>query len=166
MEPRTLSTYGAPYVDGEVVQNPETQVGSDDFNRLCEDVAQMTRTSLRAAVRWLTIGTVDDVPSSQVWHKSLWGTGDLTKPTVSRTGAGLYTVTYDSSFNDGLGEAETVAFWDGHVSCRSGNAADDFAGSGVLTVSGSTITTILREGGSPADQGAGPAYFYATLWLL
>ena len=150
MLPRDLADYGGPKIDAFPVSNPEAQVAADEWNREAEDLAQSTRTVPRAIVLFNTTAVAAPVTyaASAVSHRSVWGTGDATKPTVSKTATGLYTVAYAASYNDGLGVAETVSFFAGKVSVRSTNAGDWIFGR-LLTLSGSTATLMTYE-----DAGA------------
>lgn len=160
-----LTTFGAPYINAKSVEDPEAELDSDYYNRMAEYVGQLTQVPLRAVVKFTTYNA-SPVPTTQVWHRSLWGDGSSTKPAVTRTGVGLYTITYASSINNGLSEAESVSFFDGWVTCRSGNVADDFSGSNILTVAANVATMQLIEGGAAADQATGAVYFTATAWLV
>lgn len=166
MLPKTLADFGGPYVNAKVVENPESQLDADDGNRAFEDLAQLTRTKYKAIVKFKT-HNASPVPTTQVWHLSLWGTGDITKPAVTRAGAGLYTVTYASTLDDSLGYTETVSFFDGHVACRPllTSSTPDYSASRIDTISGSSADLIVKVGGTLADQD-GTDYFYVTAYLI
>lgn len=108
----TIATFGGPYADAEVVENPNTQMAADYGNVLLEDVAQLTRTGLRAVVKFTTsTGGAATYAASAVTIKTMWGDGTAYKPTVAKTATGLYTVTFPASFVDGLGETESLSFF-------------------------------------------------------
>ena len=162
MEPRTIGSYGGPKLDALPVSNPESQVAASEMNRYMEDVAQATRTVLRASVRFLADATVpatDPLPPAAVSHRSVWGNGVAQKPVVVRDGVGLYTVTYASTFTDPLGVTESVAFFGGQVSLSSAASADDFSGR-ILTIAANVASIVVKDAGALADVGE------ITVWLL
>ena len=83
-----------------------------------------------------------------VSHMSVWGSGDSTKPTVTKTAQGRYTVAYAASYNDGLAVSETVSFFGATVTVRSTDAGDWVFGR-PMTLAGSTLTlmTMADAGG-------------------
>lgn len=126
MDPRTIGSYGGPWVDARPVQNPQTQVAAASFGRLAEDAAQLTRAGRKALVTFRT--TLANGAVAVLAARSQWGTGVSEQPTIARTGVGLYTVTFATSYADALGAVETVSFFDatgavlslaafGHVQC-------------------------------------------------
>lgn len=141
MLPKTIESYGGIHVDTGPLSDPKAQVAASLYDRKCEDVAQMTRTSPKAIVWFYTTAVAAPVvyAAANVNHASQWGSGSTTKPTVTKTGVGLYTVDYAASFTDGLGEAETVNFRVGKVTTVSADATDDHDAK-PLTVSGHTAT--------------------------
>lgn len=168
MEPRTIGNYGGPKVDGLPVSNPETQVAASEMNRYMEDLAQATRTVLRACVSFPTNAGAAPltVPAGDVDHKSVWGSGAGQKPTVQKTGVGLYTITYATSFTDALSVAESVAFFAGHVSCMSSDSADILTAR-TLTVAANVVTIGVYASGALADVGnSSGAVFPVNVWLL
>ena len=113
----TLATYGAPYANAEVVDNPNTQCDADLFNRQSEDVAQLTRTGYRAIVKFTPVaGAPFTLAAADVQVRTMWGDGTAYKPTVAKTGNGLYTITFAASYTDGLAESESLGFLYAHAS--------------------------------------------------
>lgn len=130
----SIGTYGGPFVDASAVRNPTSQISAKLFNQLIEDVAQMTRTALRAMVRFTTVTSGNPTVSS---HKSAWGDTDTQKPTVTRTGTGLYTVTYATALTNGLGDSESVSFGFGEahlLGSTDGKARVDTIAANVVTL--------------------------------
>lgn len=110
---KTIANYGGPKVNGKPVEDPETDVSDYEWNLLTEDSAQATQTVGRAWVRFPTVagGTPPfDIPSSTVAHDTAWGSGASSRPTVTKTATGRYTITFPSSQVDGLGVTEIVSF--------------------------------------------------------
>lgn len=103
MLPATLSNYGAPFQDVRPVRDPTTQAAAARYNRMAEDVAQGTRTAVRAEVSFLTsAGGAGTIAAGNVTHFSVWGSGSPMKPTVAKTATGKYTLTWPTSAADGL----------------------------------------------------------------
>jgi hypothetical protein len=117
MLPRTLGTYGAPFVDAIPVDDPTTTESSSQHNRLTEDVAQGTRTWDKAWVHFLTATSNGAIVATS--GQSIFGVGSGQLPTIARTGTGLYTITYPNTWTDGLGLVENVVFVDGDASVMS-----------------------------------------------
>jgi len=107
MQPKTIADYGGPYKDALPVEDPETQLGSDAFNALAEDTAQLTRTGLRAIARFAT-----DIAQSPGVHGavSVWGSSPAHRPTVTRNNVGVYSILYPPLFRDANGVEEEVSF--------------------------------------------------------
>ena len=88
-------------------------------------------TTPRAILLFPTVAAGDSTPAST---KTFWGGGETVFPTtVTRTGAGAYTITYPATFDDLNGNAETLSFYDavghvrsttviGHVQCTASGA--------------------------------------------
>lgn len=169
MEPRDIGNYGGPKLDALPVSNPETQIAANEWNRQAEDTAQLTRTGHRAVVNWITDNAAFPltIPIANINHRSVWGSGDAQKPVIEKVGVGLYRITYAASFADALGIVESVSFFDGHVSIRSSNPADDVKGA-VLTIASNVVTVATYSPVSVlADIGTtSTAVFVATAWLL
>lgn len=167
MDPRTIGSYGGPKLDSLPVSNPETQVAASEMNRYMEDLAQTTRTVLRAAATFLTSSAAPAIlPAGSVTHRSVWGSGSGQQPVVEKTGAGLYTITYDPSFTDPLGTVEAVAFYAGHASCMSANSGD-IVTARALTVAANVVTVGVYAAGALSDVGnISGLVFPVTVWLL
>ncbi len=109
--PRDLSDYGAPYDDELPVENPAVEQSAAFYNRHAEDTVQLSRTSEKVVLDFLSITSVATVGAANVNCRMHLGTGPSTKPTIARTATGAYTITFSSSYNDGLSESETVSFF-------------------------------------------------------
>jgi hypothetical protein len=166
MDPKTIGSYGGPKIDALPVSNPETQVAASEMNRYMEDMAQATRTVLRAAAAFTTDAGAAPltIPPGSITNRSVWGSGPAQKPVITKTGVGLYTLTYPSTFTDSLGTVETVAFFGGHVSCMSADSSDILTAR-TLTVAANVVTIGVYLAGVLADAGAA-GVFPVTVWLL
>jgi len=67
---RVLADYGGPFEDALPVEDPETQLAADQYNRLAEDTAQLTRSGTRAILRF---GTTTGAPPNVTSACSVWG---------------------------------------------------------------------------------------------
>lgn len=139
MLPKSLQSYGGPYVNAEVLVNPESQVSNEKLNRALEDTAGLTRTGIRAMVHFTPHATTPVV----TWHYSVWGSTNAEKPTVTRSSDGKYLITYPATLEDGLGEDETVTFASGLADVMSDNA--DTARVRASGVAGNTVQVWVRD---------------------
>lgn len=119
MGPSDIATYGGEFVDKFVLDDPEAETSAAFYNLNIEHTAQMTNTTTKWRVRWLSITSVASVASANVTVQSHYGSGNVAaaKPTVARTATGAYTLTFASTYNNGLAVAETITFFDakGHI---------------------------------------------------
>jgi hypothetical protein len=113
MQSKHIGDYGGPYKDALPVEDPETQLSSDAFNALAEDAAQLTRTGLRAIIRFATQTASDPAVMQAV---GVWGNATAQQPTITRRGIGHYAVEYPVSFVDPNGVSEDVSFLFGQAS--------------------------------------------------
>lgn len=146
MLPSTIGTFGGPKENAEPVENPRTQIGEEEYNKLLEAVAQLTRTPIRALVLFTTtaVGHPVTYASTAVTVRSLWGNGDAYKPTVTKTAAGLYTVQFLADYADALGVSETLGFVDAFTFSRTTDVTDD-PHAKVLTVTANSATIAIEE---------------------
>lgn len=167
MEPRSIESYGGPYANEGAVENPETQMDSSYGNRLLEDAAQLTRPATRAVVVFDTTAVAGPYvyAASAISIRTVWGSGTGNKPTVTKTATGRYTVAFASSYNDGLGEAENVGFFDGFVVGR-GATVTDVPSAKLLTLSATTATIATMSSGVLADALASTDPITVSVWLL
>ena len=112
-------------------------------------------------------GSASHNPIADINHRSVWGNGDAQKPLITKTATGIYRVTYDASFTDALGEVESVSFFDGHVSVKTVDPADDVKGA-VLSIASNVVDVALYSTVSTlADTGGvSGTLLVATAWLL
>ena len=117
MLPKDIQSYGGPYLDAEPVENPTTEQSADLGNRVFEDTAQLTRTSWKAMLKFVTT-LVNGPIAPHADSKTQWGSSSFYFPTVVRAAAGTYTATYATTYDDALvggpsdavSETETVVF--------------------------------------------------------
>jgi hypothetical protein len=160
---KTISLYDGPWVDAEAVSNPTTEQAASSMNRIGEDCAQMTRTSSKVMVRFAT-STTGVLPASiaVVDSTSQWGEGVSYAPTIAKTATGTYTITYATSYDDGLvgtegneavEETEEVSFrfvWGGAIGSTFGHVQ----GNGVNNV---LTAYVFDAAGVLSDLGGGVA---------
>ena len=175
MNPQDINSYGGHKVDLEPVEVPPGQRRADVQNIITVDTAALTLIPIRAWVRWVSVSVNGFISQANITHRSIWGNGDGQKPTVERTGTGLYTITYASEFFLGYtltspigDEKEILSFVDARVSCSTSGVVDvldDFSDSRKLTTSGSVATIVTKAGGAAADVGnnSGAAFEVSVL---
>jgi hypothetical protein len=145
---RSSAEYGIPYVDQESVSNPETQAAANKFNRMGEDVAQMTRTSVKVDVLFSTTATAAVVAVTPTSGKTQWGTGSSYLPTISKTATGTYVITWATSYVDALdgttadavSETETLALTRARADIQANST-----GYARGTASGNVATVYVRD---------------------
>jgi hypothetical protein len=158
MLPKTIESYGGPYISAEPVSDPQTEQSAEYGNRSFEDLAQCTRTVPRAFVSFNTssggagaISVLDAI--------SVYGDSGTATPDIEKTATGTYTVTYATEYEDALvgtesdsvSETEIVSFRFGWGSARGstfGHAQIDPADN-VVTV------YVFDAAGALSDLGGG-----------
>lgn len=103
----TLSTYGGKKENEYPVENPLTDISAEEHNELADDVQAMTHTALRAWYAFVGNATTPTDPASNI-HDAVWGDSLAVKPVLARTGTGVWTLTYPTSYVDELGNTRTV----------------------------------------------------------
>ena len=146
MTPKSIDDYGGPYSDATPVEDPQTDVSDTSFNRMAEDVAQLTQAGPRGVLHFTTTAANPVTISKNV---NMWGA----TPTVSRTALGTYEITFATSYADSLGTTETL-------SLQSHWAAIDgfvwYACPQTYASSAHSITvTTFNAAGAVADSGGG-----------
>jgi hypothetical protein len=169
---KTLGSYGAPYSDARTAENAETDLSADEGNQICEDLAQSTVTATRAIVRFTTVSggaPPFSIPTGNITHWTVWGSGSGTRPTITKTAQGRYTITFATSYTDGLGDSENVVFGDALAGATSSDAAD-WVDCSILTVANNIVTvkTFQENAALPVAHDVGnnsAAVFVASVWL-
>lgn len=152
MIPRTIDTYGGVFVDAFNVEDPAIEISADYDNRLHEDVAQGSRTSDKMVVRFPTTATAAPTTVTASAGQSHKGVASGDRPTVAKTGTGLYDVTFAATFTDPLGVVENVGFT--FSSGRVSNLAT--CGSVQTTTAANVIhVAVFNAGGTLSDLGGG-----------
>jgi len=106
----TLSTLGGQLVNADPVMDATTDLDADADNKSRADVAMMTRTGIRAMRRFTGHGTTPTDPASGFVHEAMWGSISGVKPTVVRSGAGIWLLTWTATQADELGESHSLNF--------------------------------------------------------
>ena len=148
MLPRTIDDYGGQFVDAVPVDDPTTTESAAFHNRLTEDVAQGTRTWTKAWVKFLTATSGSSI--APVAGQSIFGTGSGQLPTITRTGTGLYTVAYPTSWTDGLNNTESIVFLD----ASGGVASTTTVGRVQCTVTGNVISVLVVSNVAGTDTAS------------
>ena len=116
--PTDFAAYGGALINHHPIANPQTDRDAKAVNSALSDLAMMTRMCPRA---WCQFNA-SNAPSV-VDHDATWGkVTPVVAPTVSRTSAGIFVLTWPASVIDNLGEIRAVNFRWG-----SGSVADSTA---------------------------------------
>lgn len=168
MQKLTQTDLGGPYVDATPKADAETEMDAGEGNLLIETVVQGSNTSPASIGTFVTTGTAAPatVDAADVSHISHWGSGSGTRPTVSKTAVGRYTLTFPSSFTNGLSESEAISFFEGVVRPRTGDASDDLYAE-ILTISSNVVTVKVESPkGTAADDGDSSSSDITIGWTL
>ena len=157
---RTAEEYGAGFEvlsDAQPVEDPSTELSADYYERMAEDVAQCTRTAKRAI---LVFTTSSGATANPVRTQTCWGDTLSYAPVITRSSAGVYTLTYPASFFDGLNQTETVSFFAAHGQVSS--LTED--GYVRCTVSGAVINVRVYNSSTNALSDFTSGTTEVTIW--
>lgn len=99
----SLNTYGGAISNYAAVVDPDVDEDAVFRNRYAGNVAMMTQTAVRAMVSFVGVtGATPTDPGSGFIHSAVWGAGVAVKPTVARTGTGIWTVTWPATVDSEL----------------------------------------------------------------
>ncbi len=101
----TLSTYGGAMANYAPVEDPTTDRDATAANQAYASAAAATHTTPRAWARFTAAASTGAMVL--VAHDAVWGTS--VPPTLARTSAGIFTVTWPATITDELGTVQTVA---------------------------------------------------------
>jgi len=107
--PTSLAQYGGALANyqGIGIVDPTTDTDASAFNQLKTDVAMMSLTV--PVVRVLLTGTGAGGTPTLTLHSAQWGAIPAVAPVVARTSAGVYTLTWATTYLDQLGVSRPVA---------------------------------------------------------
>jgi hypothetical protein len=98
--PASLATYGGALADYSAPRDSQTDRSAVGTNPAYADVAAMTKTAVRAFVRFQPNGTGEPTLPSTNAGSALWNNGLNAQPTVARSATGKYAVTVPSTVLD------------------------------------------------------------------
>lgn len=105
----TIDTFGGALEDyGIGIVDPTTDRAAEDGNKAFANVAMMTHTNPRAVCRFVGHATTPTDPTSGLVHDAQWGDAVAVKPTVAKTGTGVYTITWPTDVDDELSESHAL----------------------------------------------------------
>jgi hypothetical protein len=104
----SIDTYGGELNEVAAVTDPTTDRPATGANQAYASVAEMTHTAIRAWRALVGHATTPTDPTTSV-HDAVWGSDNSLKPTIARSGAGVYTITWAATVDDELGEEHTVS---------------------------------------------------------
>ncbi len=134
----SVATFGGnAMVNHDTVENPETEVDASFWNLMVTQLTMMGYTVPRA---WCK-ASVSGAPALVVTtHRAVWGNAEAVKPTPNRVSAGVYTLTWATTYDDLQAESETHATSFIDVIARAYNGAS-FIGC-TAAVTASNVVTI------------------------
>ncbi len=103
----TVATYGGVLTNAWPVEDPTTDQDADGMNACKASTAAMTHTAARAWARFTSDPTTPAFALTNP-HDSMWGNDLSVRPTLARTGAGVYTLTWPSTVTDELGATHAL----------------------------------------------------------
>lgn len=106
-ESSAIDTYGGALTDYRPVTDPTTDRPAASMNKALCDVAMMTHVSVRAFVRFTGAATTGALVLQ--YHDAQWGSTPAVAPTLARTSAGVYTITFPATVSDELNGSHTLA---------------------------------------------------------
>lgn len=140
------ATFGPTLVNQAKVRDPTKEIGSATFNL---SWWQLAACSLQVPLAWVLVESDGTrLSSGEVWNPN--GSGAL-RPTVARTGLGVYTVTYAAQYDDESGTPQSLAMLGGHVTVQAGAGATDISGVVEMT---SVVVATIRLTTKTADAAA------------
>jgi hypothetical protein len=158
--PRVIANYGGPYIDEKPVRNPQTEQSAAYGNKSLEDLAQLSRTTIKAIVQFPTTASAAPVAVTATAGQCHNGTGSGSYPTISKTGTGVYVVTYPSTWTNALSVVENVSFTFGDASVMGSTAA----AKPQISISGPVITVnVFNTSFAASDLGGGVTI---QVWVL
>jgi hypothetical protein len=106
----SLATYGGALENYSPVVDPTTDEDATSRNKYAANVAMATHTLVRAIRSFVGVNGANPTdPVSGFVHDAVWGSTPDVKPTVARTGEGVWTVTWPEEVDDELDEEHTVS---------------------------------------------------------
>lgn len=150
MTPGDIDRYGGKFDDKKPVKDPTTEQSAAYANRLHEDVVQLTQAPFKAVFTFTTETTAapQTIPAGSVFVRSQAGTGSAAKPVVTKTGTGLYTATFATTFTDALLVVETLAFFEVSGAVQSASLIGHVQGSAAANIISIIVTDLA---GTPTD---------------
>lgn len=122
----TITNYGGALTDyGGSVTDPTTDrpagsATSAGSNQAYASVAAMTHTAPRCFAKFVGAASA---PATPTVYNSNWHQNTPTAPTMSRTGTGVFRMTWPATVTDELGGTQTINFRFGIASAEGGTFA-------------------------------------------
>ena len=112
-----LASLGGELANYDPVTDPNVELDATYDNKTRANVAGATQTQPRAIVQF-ACATAN--PMAITSHWAVWGNDPSVAPTVSRSSAGRYQVTWPATVDDELGDTHTVNLVSGQGNAQSG----------------------------------------------
>lgn len=146
----SLSSYGGALENYAPVEDASTDEDAAWRNLYAMNVAALTQTAPRAMCRFVGNAVTPTDPTSNV-HFAVWGNTLSVKPTVARTGAGVYTITWPTSVTDELDTSHTISLVTGWANVEGATLYH-----AQVTISSSNVATVrVFDSAAAANDAAG-----------
>lgn len=107
----TIGTYGGVLNDYAPVVDASTDRPASGVNQAYGSVAAMTHNAPRAFCRLVLAATTGALALASPYpHDAAWGNSVGVQPTLARTSAGVFTITWPASVTDEIGNSQAVSF--------------------------------------------------------
>jgi hypothetical protein len=154
---KNIADFGGVKVDARPVKNPTSQQTANNHNNIAESVAQGTRTIKRVIVSFNTSAGAPGA-ITVIDNRTVWGNGASYYPAIAKTGTGVYTITYNTSYTNALGTSEAVSLVFPHgqmAGSTFGHVQVEVTSAAVLTV------RVFDAAGAATDAGGSKL---VTVW--
>ncbi|KYF87779.1 hypothetical protein BE20_24860 [Sorangium cellulosum] len=140
-----FAALGGELVDYSPPEDPTTDLSAEASNEARADTAAMTRMIERAFVSFTTNGSTATVTD----HDAVWGNALAYKPTISRTGAGNYLVTWPTTVTDARGVTRSL-----NLRFGVGNVGESLFSASVIRVSANSMRIRITRNNAATDPDA------------
>ena len=154
----SYANLGGELVDYSPATDPTTDLSAVAMDETRVDVAAMTRTIIRAWVRFSVISGVCTVDTAG-WDGVYGVSTPSYKPTIVHTGTGIYTVTFPATVVDARGNSYALNLQDGWCNFKSTSGFYGYYSAHANVTGPNTVIVYLWDpaGPAPVDPQPGDA---------
>lgn len=144
-EKNSYDALGGEMENYQATENPVTDLDAEQSNEMRADLAAMTRTATRSAVKFTIAASAVVISNSD--YDAVWGNDISYKPVGTYNSTGNFTITYPAQVVDVRGHTKNINF--GFVWCNIGSATHN-GHIAKARVSGPNTIVVLVEDSSGA----------------